>query len=124
MSKVYQPFASPVFRILVVLVIALVILAMVTDRLITSSEDKEFRVRYEEIEIGMPRSMVVSLLGAPDEHSSEFYLGQRAGFEEAYKRAAESGAINYLMWRRGINLVYAIGFNEAGNAAVMEAGGT
>jgi hypothetical protein len=124
MAQVFKPFASPGFRVLAALVAALVILAMITDRLITVSEDKDFHARFEGIEIGMPESLVLSLLGSPDDHSSEFYLGQKEGFEEAYMRAAASGAINYVMWHRGIDLVYAIGFNKEGNAAVVESGGT
>jgi hypothetical protein len=124
MSKVFKPTASPGFRILVVLSVALLILAMITDRLITVSEDKDFHTRFEGIEISMSESSVLSLLGTPDDHSPEFYLGQKEGFEDAYKRAAESGAINYVMWHRGGDVVYAIGFNKEGNAAVLETGGT
>jgi hypothetical protein len=40
------------------------------------------------------------------------------------QRAAESGTINYVMWHRGIDVVYAVGFNKEGNAAVVETGGT
>ena len=72
----------------------------------------------------MPESMVISLLGTPNNRSSEFYLGQREGFEEAYERVAESGATHYLMWHRGTDVVYAIGFNEEGNVAIAEVGGT
>jgi hypothetical protein len=123
MSKVLKPFSSPGFRVLAVFAIVLVILAMATDRLITASEDKEFRGRFAEIEIGMEESLVLSMLGSPDNRSSEFYLGQKEGFEDAYKRAAESGAINYLMWHGGIETIYAIGFNDEGNVAVVESGG-
>jgi len=123
MSKVFKPFASPGFRVLAVFVIVLIILGMVTDRLITASEDKEFYGRFAEIEIGMSESLVLSMLGAPDDQSPEFYLGQKAEFAEAYQRAADSGAINYLMWHRGVDLVFAIGFNKEGNVAVVEAGG-
>jgi hypothetical protein len=124
MYEVFKPTTSPAFKILVVLSVALLLLAMITDRLITVSEDKDFHTRFEGIEIGMEDSLVLSLLGTPDDRSSEFYLGQKEGFEEAYMRAAESGAIKYVMWHRGSDVVYAIGFNKEGNTAVLETGGT
>jgi hypothetical protein len=124
MSKVLKPFSSPGFRVLAVFAIVLVILAMATDRLITASEDKEFRERFAEIEIGMEESLVLSMLGSPDNRSPEFYLSKKEGFEEAYMRAAASGATNYVMWQRGVDAVYAIGFNIEGKAAVIETDGT
>jgi hypothetical protein len=86
MYEVFKPTTSPAFKILVVLSVALLLLAMITDRLITVSEDKDFHTRFEGIEIGMEDSLVLSLLGTPDDRSSEFYLGQKEGFEEAYRR--------------------------------------
>jgi hypothetical protein len=124
MYEVFKPTTSPAFKILVVLSVALLLLAMITDRLITVSEDKDFHTRFEGIEIGMEDSLVLSLLGTPDDRSSEFYLGQKEGFEEAYRRASESGAIKYVMWHRGGDVVYAIGFNKEGNAASIETDGT
>ena len=124
MSKVFKPFSSPGFRILAVLVVFLLILAMITDRLITVSEDKEFRTRFAEIEMGMSESLVLSMLGSPDDQSVEFYLSKKEGFEEAYMRAAVSAATNYLMWHRGVDAVYAIGFNMDGIVTVMETDGT
>ena len=106
------------------LVVILIGLTFTTDWLITSSENKEFQSRYKEIEPGMPESMVVSLLGTPNDRSSEFYLFQREGFEEAYKRAADSGADHYLMWHRATDVIYTIGFSEEGNVVIIEVGGT
>ena len=106
------------------LVVVLLILAMITDRLITASEDKEFRTRFAEIEMGMSESLVLSMLGSPDANSEEFYLSKKEGFEEAYMRAAASAATNYLMWHRGVDAVYAIGFNKEGIVIVIETDGT
>jgi len=72
----------------------------------------------------MPESIVVSLLGTPHDRSSEFYLGQREGFEEVYERAAEREATHYLMWHKETDVVYTVGFNEEGNVAIVEKGGT
>jgi hypothetical protein len=124
MSKNSRPFTTSTVRIFALLIVILISLTFATDWLITSSENQEFRDRYKEIELGMPESMVVSLLGTPNDRSSEFYLGQREGLEEAYERAAESGATHYLMWHRETDVVYTVGINEEGNVAIVEAGGT
>jgi len=89
MSKNSRPFTTSTVRIFALLIVILISLTFATDWLITSSENQEFRDRYKEIELGMPESMVVSLLGTPNDRSSEFYLGQREGLEEAYERAAQ-----------------------------------
>jgi len=124
MSKDSRPFTTSTVRVLALLAVILFGLTFATDWLITSSENQEFRDRYKEIELGMPESMVVSLLGTPNARSSEFYLGQREGFEKAYERAAESGATHYLMWYWETDMVYTVGFNEEGNVAIVEVGGT
>ncbi len=124
MSNDSRPFSTSTIRVLALLVVILIGLTFVSDWLITSSENQEFRDRYKEIELGMPESMVVSQLGTPNDRSSEFYLGQREGFEEAYERAAKSGAFRYLMWHRETDVIYAVGFDEEGKAAIIESGGT
>jgi len=123
MSKDSRPFTTSTVRVLALLVIVLIGLTFASDWLITSSENQEFRDRYKEIKLGMPETMVVSLLGTPNDRSSEFYLGQREGFEEVYERAAEIGATRYLMWHRETDVVYTVGFNKEGNVAIVEAGG-
>ncbi len=39
----------------------------------------------------MPEHRLIELLGEPDERSRHFFLAQEHGFEDAYRRAAESG---------------------------------
>ncbi len=124
MTKDFRSFTTSIIKVLALLVVILIGLTLTTDWLITSSENKEFRNQYNSIEPGMPESMVVSLLGTPNDRSTEFYLGQREGFEEAYERAAESGATYYLMWHRETDMVYTVGISEEGNVAIVEAGGT
>ena len=123
MSKEKQQDKITMARALALFAIILFGLTFATDWLITSSENQDFRDRYKEIELDMPESTVASLLGAPNDRSSEFYLGQRKGFEDAYRRAAESGATYYLIWHLEADEVYAIGFNEEGKVAIVEAGG-
>jgi hypothetical protein len=127
-----KPFFSPAVIALISFAVFLVLMTMIMDRLIVVSEDKKFKVQYAEIEIGMTESMVVSMLGAPDENSAEFSLveggeeaaGDQEGYEAAYKRAAESEAVEYLIWHIGFGSIYVVGFNKDGTAAVLETGGT
>ncbi len=123
MSNDMKSDKTSMAKILALLAVILVGMTFVTDWLITSTENQEFQDRYKEIELGMPESMVVSLLGTPNDRSSEFYLGQKEGFEEAYRRAGESGATNYLIWILGTDEVYTIGVNEEGKVAIVEAAG-
>ena len=109
-------------KILAVFAVILFGLTFATDWFISSTENQDFRDRYKEIELGMTESMVVSLLGAPNDRSSEFYLGQKKGFEEADRRAEESGATNYLIWQLETDDVYIIGINEEGKVAIVEGG--
>jgi len=123
-SEDEKPFFSSSVKALVAFAVFLVIMTMIMDRLITVSEDKKFKVQYAEIEMGMTESMVISMLGAPDEQLTEFSLGEGEGHEEAYKRAAESEAVEYLSWHIGFGSIYVVGFNKDGTAAVLETDGT
>ena len=123
MSKDVKSDKIPMAKLMALLAVILFGLTFATDWLITSSENQDFRDRYNEIESGMPESMVVSLLGTPNDRSSAFYLGQRKGFEDAYRRAEESGATNYLIWQLETDEVFTIGFNEEGKVAIVETDG-
>ncbi len=124
MSKNSRPFTASNIKVLVLLVVVLLGMTFAANLLITSSENQDFLDRYGQIELGIPESAVLSLLGTPNDRSSEFYLGEREGFENAYRRAAGSGATRYLMWHRDSDVVYAVGINEEGNVAIVEAGGS
>ena len=124
MAKDSRPFRTSTIRVLALLVVIMIGLTFVTDWLITSSEHQDFRDRYQEIELGMSESMVISLLGTPKNRSSEIELGQREGLAEAYERAAESEATQFLMWSRETDVVYAVGFNAEGAVAFVDVGGT
>jgi hypothetical protein len=99
-------------------------LAAVAHCVATSSADRRFRSTFREVEVGMPEARVVELLGNPDERSAQFFLGQRAGFEAAYQRAAASNAVYFLVWRREVDLVYSVGIDSDGRVTVAEVGGT
>jgi hypothetical protein len=124
MSEDSKSFVPSTVRVLTLLMAILICLFAATNWFITSSENKDFQNRYNEIEPGMPESAVVFLLGTPHKRSSEFYLGQREGFEDAYERAEKSGATRYLMWHRETDVIYAVGLNAEGNVVILEVGGT
>ena len=104
--------------------VALAAGSFVLDRLATNSEDRSFRSAFREVELGMPERRLIELLGEPDEQSATFFLAQENGHEAAYRRAAESGSVRYLVWRCCLDHVYSAGLNASGEVAVAEAGGT
>jgi hypothetical protein len=106
------------------LVIAVGALALLAPYVGTTPADREFRKAFQNVEVGMGESQVFELLGKPDERSREFFLGQRAGFEEAYQRASASKSAYFLVWRRGLDMVYSVGIDPSGRVALAEAGGT
>jgi len=96
----------------------------IADRFVTSPADRAFRAQFLQVERGMTEAQVVELLGPSDERSTEFFLGQRSGSEDAYMRAAESNSSYFLVWRRGVDVVYSVGFSAEGKATIAEVGGT
>ena len=106
------------------LAIAVGALALVAPYVGTTPADREFLKAFQDVEVGMAESQVLELLGKPDQRSKQFFLGQRAGFEEAYHRAAASKSVHFLVWRRGLDVVYSVGIDTSGRVALAEAGGT
>ena len=106
------------------LAIAVGALAVVAPYVGTTPADREFLRAFQDVEVGMAESQVFELLGKADEQSKEFFLGQRAGFEKAYQRAAASKSVYFLVWRRGLDVVYSVGIDPSGRVALAEAGGT
>lgn len=96
----------------------------ILDHLATTPEDRAFRAAFREVKVGMSERGLIELLGEPDERSPRFFLAQEIGFEDTYRRAAESGSVLYLVWRRGLDRVYSVGINASGEVAVAEVGGT
>ncbi|MBN2579581.1 MAG: hypothetical protein JXB10_11375 [Pirellulales bacterium] len=83
-----------------------------------------FHWSFTKIQPGMLESQVVAALGTPCSKSAEFRLGQREGFEKEYARAAASGSAYYLLWEKGMDVVYAVGFDKNGRVTMTAAGGT
>lgn len=83
-----------------------------------------FHSSFKRVQTGMSEAQVVADLGAADERAAEFRLGQYAGFEKDYARAAESGSNYYLLWNKGIDVVYAVGFDKDGRVTMKAVGGT
>jgi hypothetical protein len=86
--------------------------------------DRQLRQRFARVRIGMHIDEVIALLGTHDDYSTEFSLAQRRGFEEAYNRASTSRSRYYLFWKTGLDVVYAVGFDENDRVTLTEAGGT
>ena len=83
-----------------------------------------FVEKFKKIQHGDPESKVITILGKPETKESEFRLGQKEGFEESYERAKSSDSQYYLLWHRGIDVVFTIGINNKGLVSVKEHGGT
>jgi len=83
-----------------------------------------FHNSFKNIQAGMSEAEVVAALGPADERSAEFRLGQYKGFEAEYARAAASGSSHYLLWKKGIDVVYAIGFDKDSRVTMKAVGGT
>jgi len=94
------------------------------EQYIVGPEDRAVRRGWQHVVPGMSEHEVIGLLGEPDDRTEVFYLGQREGYEDAYSRAANSRSTYYLMWKREIDAVYAVGFDNEGAVAIKEVGGT
>ncbi len=88
------------------------------------SGEAEFADKFRAVSIGLPKVDVVALLGEPNGEGKEFRLGQKEGYEAAYRKAALSHSTHYLFWHRGLDTVYTIGFDAQGKVALIESGGT
>jgi hypothetical protein len=84
----------------------------------------EFDKKFELVQIGDPETKVLSVLGKPDAKEKEFRIGQEKGFEDAYARAKVSDSVYYLVWFRGIDVVFTVGINNKGQVSAKESGGT
>lgn len=83
-----------------------------------------FHGSFKKIEAGMMEAHVVAALGKANARTTEFRLGQYSGFEKDYARAAASGSSYYLLWYRGLDVVYAVGFDKDGKVTMKAVGGT
>jgi hypothetical protein len=97
---------------------------MFMQRLGASPFENRFRETFSKIRSGQSEVEVLEHLGAPDERSRELHLGQRRGNEAAYARAARSGCVEYLLWRKGSDVVYAVGVDAVRKVCFVGSGGT
>lgn len=107
-----------------VVAIAVGILAPLIERLPSEKELSEFQKKYALVELGDREDEVLATLGEPIAKETDFRLGQRKGFENAYERAEASDSEYYLLWYKGIDVVFTVGINKQGNVSVKEYGGT
>jgi hypothetical protein len=89
-----------------------------------SSGEAAFADKFATIRVGEPKARVLALLGQPMHESRAFHLGQREGYETAYRRAEASGSSYYLFWRQGGDRIYAIGFDIRDRVTLAASGGT
>jgi hypothetical protein len=97
---------------------------MLGSRLGLTPHSRQFRGTFATVRAGMSEGEVIERLGAPDERTAEFRLGQRKGNEHEYANAARSGADHYLLWRRDGHMIYAVGFDRRGVVCYAGSGGT
>ncbi len=112
-----------VFAGLAALVCLWTIYRFVFDPTITGLNPKLYR-QYESINPGMTRQEVVRRMGQPSSEDAEFHLSQRNGFEAEYNRAKQSNSKYYLFWHSGIDITYAIGFDDEDKVILKACGGT
>ena len=85
-------------------------------------EMRAFEKKFSLVGLGDPKTKVLALLSEPDAKETTFRIGQEQGFEEAYARA--SGSTYYLVWTRGIDVVFSVGSDSQGTVRAKEYGGT
>ena len=123
--KSQMPKALKFGLFIVLSFVGLLIAVMMFVQSMPDEEVVEFRKNFENIQRGDSKAKVLVLLGEPaHERSSTFRLGQKEGFEEKYERAKKSNASYYLLWFKGADIVFAVGFNDLDEVVVAESGGT
>jgi hypothetical protein len=90
----------------------------------THSGELAFTSKFRTIDLGSPIEEAIAELGPPFEITDEFRLGQRAGFENAYLRAADSNSEKYYIWSCCVDMTYTLGVDSRGVIVVAEYGGT
>lgn len=102
----------------------LVLFALIAHLACESSDVREFNSGFRNVSPGITEEDVLAILGPADERTREFRLSQRESFESIYDEANQSGAQYWLLWFRGIDLTYAVGFSESGEVVFKAVGGT
>ena len=102
----------------------LVLFALITHLACESGDVREFNSGFRNVTPDITEKDVLAILGPADERTREFRLSQRKSFEPIYDEANQSGAQYWLLWFRGIDLTYAVGFSEHGEVVFKAVGGT
>jgi hypothetical protein len=89
-----------------------------------SAGGARFFVNYHRVAVGDTEAKVVMLLGNPDAKDIIFRLGQEKGYESEYLRAKVSQSQYYLFWEKGVDVVYAVGFDSNHRVTIKAYGGT
>jgi len=89
-----------------------------------SPEDRQFYSALDGIPVGTTEAELLRRLGPPHDTGKVFYLGQPEGFEKQYREAAASTSVRYAFWRRGIDVVCAVGLDSKDRVAYKACGGT
>jgi hypothetical protein len=87
-------------------------------------ELRAFEQKFAVVELGDPERKVLALLGPPDAKETTFRIGQRPGYEAAYARATATPSVYYLVWARGVDVVFSVGIDAQGRVRAKEYGGT
>ncbi len=74
--------------------------------------DRSVHTQVHDLKAGAKKSSIVTLLGEPLKTDSVCCLPQRRGFEDEFSRAEKSNAVEFYLWRNGMNWYYCIGFDE------------
>lgn len=80
--------------------------------------DRKLHSRFVELRPGVSATDVLKVLGDPIRIENECCLPQRHGFDAEFRRAEESDAVQYMLWRNGINWYYCIGFDKSESLVV------
>ncbi len=86
--------------------------------------DRDLHASLRDLNIGTDKSRVFTLLGEPITSDTECCLPQSAGFESEFARAKESNAVEYFLWRNGVNWYYCIGFDKNNKLVTKLEGGS
>lgn len=89
-----------------------------------SKEVRQFISNFESLSLNDTEEKAISILGNPDSKEPEFRVGQKSGNESLYEKAKSSKAEYYLIWEKGIDLVFCIGIGKDKGVKIKEYTGT
>jgi len=108
-------------KVLFVIVIFLLLWAVFY---VQTSGGAKFLLNFNRIAAGDTKERVIALLGNSDTMEEQFRLGQKIGYEAEYVKAKNSDSKYFLFWNKGIDIVYAVGFDKNNKVTIKAHGGT